>query len=167
MVDPNREQLKELVLTEYQYATSLSDPARLEGWEAEGLTTAQLRILYRLNAHRGLKAGDLAAHLGVRPSTVTGIIDRLVKLDLVERNADPDDRRVVRTGLTAHGQQTISELTLESRAYIRSILERLNDAELDAAAAALTRMNQVAQDLGVQVWREPGREPGREPSPMP
>jgi len=159
VVDLNREQLKELVLTEYQYATSLSDPARLEGWEAEGLTTAQLRILYRLNAQRGLKAGDLATHLGVRPSTVTGIIDRLVKLDLVERHADPDDRRVVRTGLTAHGQETISELTLESRAYIHSILERLNDAELDAAAAALTRMNRVAQDLGVQVWREPGHEP--------
>lgn len=163
MVDLNREQLKELVLTEYQYATSLSDPARLEGWEAEGLTTAQLRVLYRLNVECGLKAGDLATHLGVSPSTVTGIIDRLEKVDLVERQADPDDRRAVRAALTAHGRETISMLTFESRAYMRSILERLSDAELDAAAIALTRMNQVAQGLGVQVWREPGHEP----APMP
>ena len=159
MVDRDREELKELVLTEYAHAAFLTDPARLQGWEEEGVTLAQLRLLYRLDADPGVTAGTLADLLGVRASTVTGIVDRLVSQNLVERQADPDDRRLVRSRLTPSGRDMISRFTQENRAYIRSIFERLSDADLQAAGAALRRVNQAAQELGVAMPREPGREP--------
>ena len=159
MSDWDRDQLQELVLTEYAHAAFLADPAHLEGWEAEGLTMAQLRVLYRLNADPGMTAGTLATALGVRPPTLTGILDRLVDQDLVERQTDPNDRRLVRSVLTAHGRELTTHFTQASRAYIRSIFERLSDAELRDAALALKRVNQIAQQLGVQLPREPGHEP--------
>ena len=159
MADLQRDQLQELVLTEYVHAAFLTDPARLQGWEEQGVTLGQLRALYRLNADPGMTAGTLANLLGVRPSTVTGIVDRLVSQDLVKREPNPNDRRVVRSVLTEQGRDMISRFTQENRAYIRSIFERLSDEELRNAAFALTLVNQAAQQLGASMPREPGREP--------
>ena len=54
MTDLDRDKLKDLVLTEFLHAAFLSDPARLQGWEEQGLTVLQLRVLYRLNADPGM-----------------------------------------------------------------------------------------------------------------
>ena len=65
------------------------------------VTRSQLRVLNILDHDPGMTAGVLAERLAVQPSTVTGLIDRLVKLELVERQGDVDDRRRVRTFLSA------------------------------------------------------------------
>ena len=154
MSELSRDELLEFVLTEYSYAAVLADPARLEVWEELGLTMSQLRVLHILNADPGMTAGNLAERLGVRPSTVTGIVDRLVKQDLVERRADPDDRRVVRNLLTNRGTEVVSDLARAGREFIMGILERLSEEELLNALAGMGGINIKAQQMGVQVQRE-------------
>ena len=105
MVNQRRAELLEQVFTEYSDAAVLADPARLAAWEERGLTMSQLRVLIILNGDPGMTAGNLAERLSVRPSTVTEMVDRLVKQELVERRADPDDRRVVRNFLSATGER--------------------------------------------------------------
>ena len=53
----------------------------------------------------GLRVGDLAAWLGVKPPTVTQLVDALESRGLVERFADSDDRRAIRIRLSAEGRQ--------------------------------------------------------------
>ncbi len=53
---------------------------------------------------RPLSMGELADRLFCDASNVTGIVDRLESRGLVERQPDPDDRRVRRLVLTADGQ---------------------------------------------------------------
>lgn len=154
MSELSRTELLEFVLTEYSYAAVLADPARLQVWEDLGLTMSQLRVLHILNADPGMTAGNLAERLGVRPSTVTGIVDRLVKQDLVERRADPDDRRVVRNLLTVRGTEVLSDLARAGRDYIMNILERLSDEELLSALSGLGGVNLKAQQMGLQVRRD-------------
>ena len=60
-----------------------------------------LRILARRD--EPMRIGDLAARFEVAPRSATSMIDSLETLGLVERRADPTDRRSVLVGLTAEG----------------------------------------------------------------
>jgi DNA-binding MarR family transcriptional regulator len=50
-----------------------------------GLSDRDSSVLAHLDAHAPVTSGALAKHLGVTPSVVTEAIDRLEKLELVER----------------------------------------------------------------------------------
>lgn len=63
--------------------------------KALGLTGPQLFILKELFQGEPRTIGDLSKAVELSNSTVTGIIDRLVRADLVERHRDEKDRRVV------------------------------------------------------------------------
>src|SRR5262245_24339307 len=86
------------------------DPSRLEAWADLGLTMTQLRLPFLLRASDGLCAGDIADQLRVTPSTLTRIMDRLVRHELVHRETDCNDRRMVRHHLTAEARRTIEEI---------------------------------------------------------
>lgn len=116
------DQLIEQIINHYGRAAGMFDPNRLEVWEELGLTMSQLRVLFMLIAIPGAPAGLVAETLKVRPSTATGVVDRLVKQHLVVRRRDADDRRKVRVYLTERGR----EVTLEIEARReRQIMHRL------------------------------------------
>ena len=58
-----------------------------------GLTPATARALHELDPDRPLPARDLAEGLGCDRSNVTALVDKLERAGLVERHADPADRR--------------------------------------------------------------------------
>ena len=58
-----------------------------------GMTRAQWAVLLRLERHEGLKQSDLAEILEIQPITLTRLVDRLCDNGLIERRADPTDRR--------------------------------------------------------------------------
>jgi DNA-binding MarR family transcriptional regulator len=69
------------------------------------LTVSQwysLRLLFFQGART---MGQLAANLGVRLSTMTGVIDQLERRGFVERVDHPEDRRSLRVELTAKGRK--------------------------------------------------------------
>ena len=51
-------------------------------------------------AHEGLKQSELAEMLDLQPITLTRLVDRLCANGLIERRADPNDRRAKRLYLT-------------------------------------------------------------------
>lgn len=61
---------------------------------------AFLAVLLVLWEADGLQAAEVARLAGLEPSTTTGLLDRLEQLKLLERRADPEDRRAVRIYLT-------------------------------------------------------------------
>ncbi len=60
---------------------------------ALGLTPAVARALYELDPDHPLPARELAGQLRCDRSNVTALVDKLERAGLVERRADPDDRR--------------------------------------------------------------------------
>ena len=72
----------------------------LDSWCAVDLTMPQLKALFLAHAPGGASHSEIARALGVGVSTVTGIVDRLVEHGLVERHADPADRRLSRVVVT-------------------------------------------------------------------
>jgi DNA-binding MarR family transcriptional regulator len=58
-----------------------------------GVTPVQFYVLAAMWEQDGIKFKDLASGTSMDGATLTGILDRLERLDLVERRNDPDDRR--------------------------------------------------------------------------
>ncbi len=141
--------LIENILNNYARAAGVFDPNRLEVWEELGLTLSQLRVLYLLQAGPGTPAGAVAAYLKVRPSTATGIVDRLVRDGLVTRERDEMDRRRVRIRLTERGLQVINEIRARNRALIWKIFRNFSDQELAEINRAFGLLTSEAERQGV------------------
>ena len=137
------ERLRHVALA-YGDAVGIIDTLRIQNWSDEGLTIAQLRLLWTLRDEDGQPVGALAEHLGVNPSTITGHVDRLVRQGLVRREEDPADRRIVRNYLTGEGLATVGAIRRIAGVYIVNILKHLDDAQLDRLAAALGDLNTAA-----------------------
>lgn len=109
----------------YGRALAAADPIRLRFWNSRGLTMPQLRLMYLLLLRDCRSVGELAEEMNVRPATVTGLTDRLVRQQLIERQADPSDRRLVRVALTPEGRRVLGEIEVASRAYLGAIFDRM------------------------------------------
>src|SRR4051812_7023474 len=79
-------------------------PRRLEAAAAVGLRPGQAHLLRLLDGAEPVPMRRLACAMRCDPSNVTGLADRLEERGLVERRADPDDRRVKGLALTAEGE---------------------------------------------------------------
>ncbi len=71
---------------------------------ALGVTGAQRLVLRIVGQNPGIGAGPLAEILRVHPSTLTGVMQRLVERRLLKRARDPDDARRAVLELTAAGR---------------------------------------------------------------
>ncbi len=122
-----------------------ADPARMEQWAGLGLTMTQVRVLSSLQMQDGLAAGELAERLNVRPSTVTRIVDRLVRNKLVAREVDESDRRLVRHRLTKKGSSVFRELQSMGRERVSRVFDRLDDKQVKRVVAALRDLNEAVE----------------------
>ncbi|MBT8146513.1 MAG: MarR family transcriptional regulator [Gammaproteobacteria bacterium] len=78
--------------------------------EALGVTRSESRTLVVLSGNQGVKQAELADRLDLTAITVGPLIDRLEKLEAVERRADPADRRSKLLFLTAKGDQLVDQV---------------------------------------------------------
>jgi len=127
-----------------------SDPGRLETWVGLGLTMTQLLVLFLLRTEAGLSAGALADRLNVTPSTLTRIMDRLVRNQLVRREDDRDDRRLVRHFLTSSGLQTVEELERTGRERRDRVFSLLSREQLERLVLALRDLTEASEAIEAQ-----------------
>lgn len=66
------------------------------------LSLTQLRVLAILRDRQGAMS-DLATHLGLDKSTISGLVDRAEKRGLLQRTPNPSDGRGVDVALTEEG----------------------------------------------------------------
>jgi len=89
------------------------------------ITLQQFRALILLATKDDVASSELAEVLGVRPNVATGIIQRLVARDLVQRSEDPTDLRVRRLRLTPTGRTLMEDIATAMRRRRRGLLQRL------------------------------------------
>ncbi|TDD26628.1 MarR family transcriptional regulator [Kribbella turkmenica] len=70
-----------------------------------GLTASELNVLANLADDRERTVSELGVAAGVRPTTLTGVLDRLERKGHITRAPRPGDRRAVQISLTALGVQ--------------------------------------------------------------
>ncbi|MBF4993945.1 MarR family transcriptional regulator [Arthrobacter gandavensis] len=113
---------------------------RIPGWD---LTTSQSSVMSTLVDRGPLRMSELAALEGVQLPSATSVVNGLVRLGLVERRADPADRRAVVIDLTAKGRSQVEELVDRRNHSFALLLERLPEQDrrlLQDAVPAIVRL---------------------------
>jgi DNA-binding MarR family transcriptional regulator len=90
-----------------------------------GVTFGQARALRVLAAGEPMRMADLAASLEIVPRSVTTMIDSLVAAGLVNREADPHDRRSVLVSPTVAGRAVLDRMDSARRATTEELFGRL------------------------------------------
>jgi DNA-binding MarR family transcriptional regulator/YHS domain-containing protein len=108
------------------------------------LTGAEWDVLGLLGRQGECMMRDLAEGCGVALSTMTGIIDRLLKKGLVQRTHSRQDRRVVLIRLSGRGK-----LAYEERldADMRLVLTLLQALQVEEQQALVTLMQKIVRSL--------------------
>jgi DNA-binding MarR family transcriptional regulator len=102
-----------------------------------------MKILFHLEPDQGTPMRDLADHMGVDASYVTGLADALEERGLVERRPHPTDRRVKMIVLTDEGvaarkrasqlmyepPASFGALTAGEQRQLRDLLRKVADAD--------------------------------------
>jgi DNA-binding MarR family transcriptional regulator len=136
------------------------------GAAAEETTIAQYRALVVLASRGPQRMVDLAAVLGVAPSTAGRMCDRLVRKGLIRRHRARIDRRAVLVSVTPAGRQVVDQATARRRALIEDILRRLPAARQHAVAGALAEFADAAGEIPDSQWPQQPR-PGQATAPRP
>src|SRR4051812_8938026 len=110
-----------------------------------GTTLPRFDLMSQLERHpEGLKMNELSRRMMVTGGEGTGITDQLVKEGLVERLAQPADRRAYRIRLTRVGAKAFAEMAREHEAWIVELLSGLGKREHQDLLALLAKVKQHA-----------------------
>ena len=109
-----------------------------------GVTRAQWKVLFRLERQPGLRQIELADMLDIEPITLSRIVDRLEEGGLVERLADPADRRAWRLHVTARAQPLIEKLRGVADEMIAEAFAGIDPKDIAITRAVLTRVRENA-----------------------
>jgi DNA-binding MarR family transcriptional regulator len=108
---------------------------------------AQMTALIALFEGAVRTMGVLAAELDLTESATTRLVDRLVNMNLVRRERDRQDRRIVRVRLSAYGRQLV-ELVLQRRTEnFTRLAERMAQVDRAALLSGLEALNAVFEDM--------------------
>jgi len=107
-----------------------------------GVTRPQWRVLTILARNEGINQGALADRLEVEPITLSRMVDRMQDAGLVERRADPADRRAWRLYLTDNAAPLIADLRALGAVLSDDTLEGLSEAEREQLGDLLERIRQ-------------------------
>jgi DNA-binding MarR family transcriptional regulator len=111
----------------------------------EDVTASQLEVLMLLHQSRsGLSMHELAEAQAITPSSATQLVDRLVRMGLVERLREDDDRRLVRVQLSDSARERFEEMLRLHLRSLAAVTEPLSDEELRTAVGLLARIAQPA-----------------------
>ncbi|MCY6355297.1 MarR family winged helix-turn-helix transcriptional regulator [Clostridium sp. ZS2-4] len=107
-----------------------------------GIYPGQPPMLHALHMKDGQSQKELAKKLGIKPSTITVMLKRMEKGELVERRQDTEDQRISRVYLTEKGKEAWIEVkeimkdletecfgnfTAEDQVLLRRLLMQMHD----------------------------------------
>jgi MarR family transcriptional regulator for hemolysin len=143
-----------------EVAFTIMDVARLLKTFADqrarqyGMTRAQWAVLVRLDRSEGLKQSELAELLDLQPISLTRLLDRLAENKLIERRADPNDRRANRLFLTPAARPLLERLSELGTDMMSTVLEGLDAKTIEGM---LRDLGLVKRNLRAAIIRNPAQ----------
>lgn len=108
------------------------------------ITLPQLWTLEYLSREGLGPMNQVASFLSVSRPAATGLIDRLIVQGLVRRQADDQDRRVVRVGITAKGKRVLETIWEQKRRMLMEVFGQISPSD---RAQYLTTLERVVRIL--------------------
>ena len=118
---------------------------------ALGVTAAEGHLLSYLRSYAPCPITEIVRVFGIRPSTMTSILERLDERGLLTREPDAEDRRSVRISLTREGMVVADRINRLVRDLEERIGKRVRPTQL---AGFRSVMGAVEAATGIQVRKE-------------
>ncbi len=114
-----------------------------------GLTAPQLVVMQALRRDGKVSPSSVARTVALSQATITSILDRLEKADLVRRERSETDKRIVYACLTTEGQKRLEEAPELLQAGFLRQYRQLEEWERTMLVSALQRISTMmdAEDL--------------------
>jgi DNA-binding MarR family transcriptional regulator len=134
--DSVSEKIADLIWEIWRVSKSASHPVRIGE-----VTPEQYWILRFLDSNGPQRVSDIASYIGTTASPVTISVKRLEKQNLVKRERNSKDERVVTVRLTKEGKERFEFWRLRRREAISGVFESLTQKEKTTLLALLQKVS--------------------------
>ncbi len=111
-----------------------------------GLTYVQFSVLMRLHHGGHCGVSEIGEQFGVSRAAASQMVDRLVQMGLVDRQEDPNDRRVRRLTLTEKGCAFVEEGIAARTRWLERLTDVLPADQQQAIVHSLTLLTEAARE---------------------
>jgi DNA-binding MarR family transcriptional regulator len=137
-------------------ATMIQGEIRTRLRERFDVTLPRFDLLAQLEKMpEGMTLGELSRRMMVSNGNITGLVERLVELGLVERTPHPADRRTAVVRLTPQGHAVFADMASEHGDWIAELFAGLAEADIRILMRLLGRMKQSVRD-GIDTRKSQG-----------
>lgn len=117
-------------------------------WPAATLSGAQLELVRLVRRRPGLSVAEAATELALAPNTVSTLVGQLVETQVLTRDPDPHDRRVVRLTLTGPARERVERWRDRRGAATARAIAELDPAERAVLELAVPVIARLAAAIG-------------------
>jgi DNA-binding MarR family transcriptional regulator len=107
------------------------------------ITLPQFIILDFLHIQGESKMKDLATFMNVSTAAMTGIVERLVRYKYVIRSFQPDDRRIIKVGLTTRGNELVRKINEQRRKMLVKVFGKVSEKDRQDYLRILTQIKDI------------------------
>jgi len=123
----------------------IGDPNKFFGFN---ITLQQYLALDILVSRNKCKMTDLSKDLGIKLSTATGLVDRLIKRHFAKRERDTEDRRLVWIYPTQTGIKIDKKIKEIKENHVSKILRKITQNDRDNLIRIIEKITKVVKELG-------------------
>ncbi|WP_052088270.1 MarR family winged helix-turn-helix transcriptional regulator [Paenibacillus wynnii] len=99
-------------------------------------------LLFMIYRKGKVKTTEISDYFSITPGAATAIADKLERMELIARNRDQKDRRIIHIELTENGLKYVEQRKKEHIALFQDILQDYNPEELETAIKTLNRLSE-------------------------
>lgn len=114
---------------------------------SEDITPPHFEIMKLLDEAGTLHVAEIGERLRIARPQMTYLIDKLVALDIVERQTSTEDRRMLNITLTDKGKTIFREHDSHIKNATKEVLSCLTDKDLQDLSASLRRLKDIFSKL--------------------
>jgi len=112
------------------------------------ISLIQSHILYEIDRQHKPSIQKVAEALGIDITTFSRQVQSLIKMKLVKKTPDPDDRRVNLLSLTTEGKYVAASIDQQMNDYLNEIFSHMNDFEKDTVIRSIKLLNEAMAKSG-------------------
>jgi DNA-binding MarR family transcriptional regulator len=110
--------------------------------KSSGLNYLQLHTLEKIYKEKSMKTLEISKVLNISPSTLIGVLDELESQELIMRQRQLEDKRVVLVTATIKGEVIVKKHFEEDRLFLENLLKRLSEEEKTNLEVLLDKMTE-------------------------
>lgn len=113
------------------------------------ISLIQSHIIYEIDHQHKPSMQQVAEALGTDITTFSRQVQSLIKMNLVKKVPDPDDRRVYILSLTVEGKFVATTIDQQMNAYLNEIFSHMNDFEKETVLRSIKLLNEAMAKSGL------------------